>query len=55
MDSSFEYIPTLEYRLKAAGAQIHAFKSGEPEKTALFGAFVVSVPHPQNYLQGRQS
>lgn len=29
MDSSFEYITTLEYRLKAANAQIQAFKSGE--------------------------
>lgn len=29
MNSSFEYITTLEYRLKAANAQIHAFKSGE--------------------------
>lgn len=29
MNGSFEYITTLEYRLKAAGAQIPAFKSGE--------------------------
>jgi len=29
MNSSFEYITTLEYRLKAANAQIQAFKSGE--------------------------
>lgn len=29
MNSSFEYITTLEYRLKAANAQILAFKSGE--------------------------
>ena len=29
MDRSFEYITTLEYRLKAAKAQILAFKSGE--------------------------
>lgn len=29
MNSSFEYITTLEYRLKAANAQIYAFKSGE--------------------------
>ncbi len=29
MNSSFEYITTLEYRLKAASAQIDAFKSGE--------------------------
>ena len=29
MDRSFEYITTLEYRLKAANAQILAFKSGE--------------------------
>lgn len=29
MNCSFEYITTLEYRLKAAHAQIHAFKSGE--------------------------
>ena len=29
MNSSFEYITTLEYRLKAAEAKIRAFKSGE--------------------------
>lgn len=29
MNRSFEYITTLEYRLKAANAQILAFKSGE--------------------------
>lgn len=29
MNSSFEYITTLEYRLKAANTQIQAFKSGE--------------------------
>lgn len=29
MNRSFEYITTLEYRLKAANAQIHAFESGE--------------------------
>lgn len=29
MNSSFEYTTTLEYRLKAASAQIQAFKSGE--------------------------
>ena len=29
MNSSFEYTTTLEYRLKAACAQIQAFKSGE--------------------------
>ena len=29
MNRSFEYITTLEYRLKAANAQIQAFKSGE--------------------------
>lgn len=29
MNASFEYISTLEYRLKAANAQIRTFKSGE--------------------------
>ena len=29
MNASFEYTTTLEYRLKAANAQICAFKSGE--------------------------
>lgn len=29
MNNSFEYITTLEYRLKAANAQVLAFKSGE--------------------------
>lgn len=29
MNSSFEYITTLEYRLKAAANEIAAFKSGE--------------------------
>ena len=29
MNSRFEYITTLEYRLKAASNEIAAFKSGE--------------------------
>lgn len=29
MNQSFEYITTLEYRLKAANAEVMAFKSGE--------------------------
>ena len=29
MNASFEYTTTLEYRLKAANAQICAFKSGD--------------------------
>ena len=29
MNSSFEYITTLEYRLKAATAEVMGFKSGE--------------------------
>ncbi len=29
MNSSFEYTTTLEYRLKAATAEVMAFKSGE--------------------------
>ena len=29
MNSSFEYTTTLEYRLKAAKAELEAFKSGE--------------------------
>lgn len=29
MNTSFEYITTLEYRLKAATAEVRAFKSGD--------------------------
>ena len=29
MNSSFEYITTLQYRLKAATTELAAFKSGE--------------------------
>ena len=43
MNASFEYITTLEYRLKTAAAEVAAFKSGEkyvriPERTPSFRA-----------------
>ena len=44
MNASFEYTTTLEYRLKAANAQIRAFKSGE-----------IYVRMQEEYLKERSS